>query len=211
MAKIPHGAWIVQPDRHAYRQRLGLDFSAPLIGIFGFLKPYKRVAESLRAFRRLVQVEPRAKLILVGEPHPELPLTSLIQALGLSASVRVLGFTPIEDFNGYIAACDIVLNLRYPTVGESSGTLLRSLGMGKAVVVSDIGSFHELPDEICLKAPVDQTEENALFEYLNLLVSRPSVARTLGQNAHGWVQREMRLARGRAPLCGFPPGYCRWL
>jgi hypothetical protein len=27
-----------------------------------------------------------------------------------------------------MAACDIVLNLRFPTVGESSGTLLRSLG-----------------------------------------------------------------------------------
>ncbi|HLJ13531.1 MAG TPA: glycosyltransferase, partial [Bryobacteraceae bacterium] len=190
VAKIPHGAWIVQPDRHAYRQRLGLDSTTPLIGIFGFLKPYKRIAESLRAFRRLVQLEPRAKLILVGEPHPELPLASLIQMLDLSASVRVLGFAPIEDFNGYIAACDIILNLRYPTVGESSGTLLRSLGLGKAVVVSDVGSFSELPDEICLKAPVDQTEEDALFEYLNLLVSRPSVARTLGQNAHRWVQRE---------------------
>ena len=62
---------------------------------------------------------------------------------------------PIEDFNGYMAACDIVLNLRYPTVGESSGTLLRALGMGKAVVVTDVGSFREYPDEICLKAPVD--------------------------------------------------------
>ena len=39
----------------------------------------------------------------------------------------MLGFTPIEDFVGYIAACDIVLNLRWPTVGESSGTLLRRL------------------------------------------------------------------------------------
>ncbi|MGH9666417.1 MAG: glycosyltransferase, partial [Bryobacteraceae bacterium] len=188
--KIPHGAWIVQPDRHAYRQRLGVDPGAPLIGIFGFLKPYKRIAESLRAFRRLAQAEPRARMILAGEPHPELALDSLIQTLGLSAFVRVLGFTPIEDFNGFIAACDIVLNLRYPTVGESSGTLLRSFGMGKAVIVSDVGSFCEFPDEICLKAPVDRTEEDALFEYLNLLVSRPSVARALGESAHRWVERE---------------------
>ena len=37
----------------------GIDETTPLIGIFGFLKPYKRIAESLRAFRRLVRVEPR--------------------------------------------------------------------------------------------------------------------------------------------------------
>ena len=61
----------------------------------------------------------------------------MIRSMGLSANVRVLGFTPIEDFVGYLGACDIVLNLRYPTVGESSGTLLRSLGLGKAVLVSE--------------------------------------------------------------------------
>src|SRR5450432_3069485 len=94
VAVIPHGAWIPAADRNAYRHKLGLDESTPLIGIFGFLKPYKRIAESLRAFRRLLRVEPRAKMILVGEPHPELPLQSMIQSLDLGESVRVLGFRP---------------------------------------------------------------------------------------------------------------------
>jgi glycosyltransferase involved in cell wall biosynthesis/SAM-dependent methyltransferase len=190
VARIWHGAWIVEPDRMAGRERLGLDETTPLIGIFGFLKPYKRIAESLRAFRRLVRLEPRAKMILVGETHPELPVESLIDSLALQDSVRVLGFAPIEDFNRYLGACDIVLNLRYPTVGESSGTLQRALGMGKAVIVSDVGSFREYPDEICLKAPVDASEEDCLFEYLNLLVSRPEFARRIGAAARTWVQSE---------------------
>ncbi len=190
IARIWHGAWIVEPDRMRWRERLGLDELTPLVGIFGFLKPYKRIAESLRAFRRIVRLEPRARMILVGEPHPELPLEELIQSLDLGAHVRAIGFAPIEDFNGYLGACDILLNLRYPTVGESSGTLLRALGMGKAVVVSDIGSFREYPDEICLKAPVDETEEDHLFEYLNLLISRPDLARAMGARARQWVRTE---------------------
>jgi glycosyltransferase involved in cell wall biosynthesis/SAM-dependent methyltransferase len=190
VGKIPHGAWIAQVDRMAYRARLGLDERTPLIGIFGFLKPYKRITESLRAFRRLIRVVPEARLILVGEAHPELPLHSTIASLGLSAHTRHIEFAPIEDFNGYMAACDVVLNLRYPTVGESSGTLLRALGMGKAVVVSDVGSFREYPDEICLKTPVDASEEDHLFEYMNLLVSRPVVARALGARAAAWVSKE---------------------
>src|SRR5437016_1885931 len=36
---IPHGAWIPEGDRNAWRHRLGLDEFSPLIGIFGFLKP----------------------------------------------------------------------------------------------------------------------------------------------------------------------------
>jgi glycosyltransferase involved in cell wall biosynthesis/SAM-dependent methyltransferase len=190
IARIPHGAWIPPADRWAYRQRLGLDESTPLVGVFGFLKPYKRIPESLRAFRRLVRLEPRAKLILAGEVHPEVPLQSMISALDLSAQVRALGFVPIEDFTGYAAACDIVLNLRYPTVGESSGSLLRALGLGRAVLVSDVGAFREFPDDVCLKVPVDSTEEDLIFEYLNLLVSRPDIAQAFGSRARQWVERE---------------------
>jgi glycosyltransferase involved in cell wall biosynthesis/SAM-dependent methyltransferase len=190
MARIPHGAWTEPVDRMGYRARLGLEGRTPLIGVFGFLKPYKRIAESLRAFRRLVRALPEARMILVGEAHPELPLQSLIASMGLREQVRHLDFVPMDDFNGYLGACDIVLNLRYPTVGESSGTLQRALGMGKAVIVSDVGSFRELPDDICLKAPVDATEEEHLFEYLNLLATRPSVRCALGDRARAWAEQE---------------------
>lgn len=190
VARIPHGAWIPEANRSDFRERLGLDETTPLIGIFGFLKPYKRIAESLRAFRRLVRVHPSAKMILVGEPHPELQLDALIRSLDLGLHVRVLGFRPIDEFVGYLAACDIILNLRYPTVGENSGTLMRALGLGKAVVVSEVGSFSELPESICLKAPVDVSEEDHLFEYLNLLVSRPEVRKALGARARAWVETE---------------------
>jgi len=194
IAVIPHGAWIPEADRNAYRYKLGLDEITPLVGIFGFLKPYKRIAESLRAFRRLVRLVPNARMILVGEPHPEYPIEPMVHSMGLSANVRLLGFAPLEDFVGYLGACDIVLNLRYPTVGESSGTLLRALGLGKAVMVSQIGSFQEFPEDVCLKVPVGAGEEELIFEYLNLLVSRPEVARALGESARDYVARECNWA-----------------
>ncbi|HLG95761.1 MAG TPA: glycosyltransferase [Bryobacteraceae bacterium] len=190
VARIQHGAWIPEASRLTFRHRLGLDETTPLIGTFGFLKPYKRIAESLRAFRRLIRLDPSVKMILVGEPHPEFPLQSLIQSLDLAPYVRVLGYQPIDQFVGYLAACDIVLNLRFPTVGENSGTLMRALGLGKAVIVSEVGSFCELPTHICLKAPVDQSEEDHLFEYLNLLVSRPEFRQELGARARAWVETE---------------------
>ena len=190
LAVIPHGAWIPPGDRNGFRQRLGLDETVPLVGVFGFLKPYKRIAESLRAFRRLLRLAPEVKMILVGEPHPDLPLEGMIRSLGLSASVRLVGFAPIDDFTGYLSACDIVLNLRYPTVGESSGTLLRAMGLGKAALVSEVGSFREFPDDVCLKVPVGAGEEDMIFEYLNLLTSRPEVAQALGARARDYVARQ---------------------
>ncbi len=190
VAVIPHGANAAVPARNEYRHKLGLDEIVPLVGIFGFLKPYKRIHECLRAFRRLVRVAPTARMILCGEPHPDLPLEAAIQALHLSAHVRVLGFVPSADFEGYLGACDAVLNLRFPTVGETSGTLLRAMGLGKPVVVSDIGAFGEFPDDACLKAPVGPGEEDAIFEYLDLLASRPEAAQAIGARARECVVRE---------------------
>ena len=194
IAVIPHGAWIPQTDRNGTRDLLGVDETTPLIGAFGYLKPYKRIAESLRAMRRLVKVDPRVRMILVGEPHPEFHVEQLIRTLGLTEHVRVLGFTPIEKFVDYIGACDIVLNLRYPTVGETSGSLQRALGLGRAVIVSDVGAFAELPEDVCLKVPVSPDrkyeEENYIFEYLSVLTARPDLAQAMGARAKEWVERE---------------------
>lgn len=195
VARIPHGAWLCYADRQGFRERLGIGEAAPLIGAFGFLKPYKRIAESLRAFARLLRVEPRAKMILAGEPHPDLPVESMIRSLGLSGAVRVLGYLDIGDFTGYMAACDVVLNLRYPTVGETSGSLLRALGLGKPVLVSDVGAFRDLPDDVCLKVRVGAGEEDEIFEHLNTLVSRPELAAALGARARAWVAAECPWAR----------------
>ena len=104
--------------------------------------------------------------------------------------MRHIDYAPIEDFNGYLAACNAVLNLRYPTVGETSGTLLRALGMGKPVMISQVGAFSEYPDSISLKVPVDASEEEHIYEYLKLLIERPEVGRALGLHARAWVERE---------------------
>lgn len=187
---IPHGAWIPEVNRHKYREKLGVDETSPLIGIFGFLKPYKRIRESLRAMRRLVRVEPRARMVLVGEEHPDFPVSRMVESMDLADHVQVIGYAPIEDFVQYIGACDICLNLRYPTVGETSGTLLRALGLGRAVIVSDVGAFSDFPDDVCLKVPVDAGEVDLLFEYLSLLATRPDVRRAMGDRAREWTATE---------------------
>jgi hypothetical protein len=146
--------------------------------------------ESLRAFRRLLRVEPRARMILVGEPHPDLPLAHMIRSLDLSASVRVLGRTEIGDFMGYLAATDVVVNLRWPTVGETSGTLLRAFSLARPSIVSDVGAFSEFPQDICVHVPVGDGEEDVLFGALQLLATRRDLADALGARARAWVERE---------------------
>ena len=71
---------------------------------------------------------------------------------------------------------------------------IRDRGLGKAVMVSEIGSFAEFPEEVCLKVPVGAGEEDLIFEYLNLLVSRPEVAQALGARARDYVAQKCNWA-----------------
>lgn len=73
---------------------------------------------------------------------------------------------------------DICLNLRYPYNGETSGSLMRILAKGRCVIVNDIGSFSEIPDNACIKLPSVENmgeinEPNEIYNVLKRLVENP--------------------------------------
>ncbi len=189
LARIPHGVEPAQVDPSTARAELGLN-GGRLVGAFGFLKPYKRIHSAIEAVGKLVRDFPDTRLLLVGEEHPHYPLRPLISRLGLERQVEIPGFVPLEDFAKYIAACDVCLNLRYPTVGESSGSLLREMALGKAVLVSDIGAFSELPGDACVKIPPGDGEVTWISEYLAALLQAPELREGLGSNARRWAIEE---------------------
>ena len=72
-------------------------------------------------------------------------------------------YVPEERLWALMAACDACVNLRAPTMGETSGSVdPRSSRSASRVVVSDVGWFAELPDEVALKVPVDEHEAETL-------------------------------------------------
>ncbi|HEY0734247.1 MAG TPA: glycosyltransferase, partial [Herpetosiphonaceae bacterium] len=120
---------LLAPD--AAREQLGLPLDVPIWASFGHINPYKRMESALRAFKRFHAEQPDARYILVGSVSPSYDLTALIRRLGLDDSVVVTGYAPRADFERYVAAADLCLNLRWPTAGETSASLLRLLGAGR--------------------------------------------------------------------------------
>jgi SAM-dependent methyltransferase len=122
----------------------------------------------------------------------------LIEEMGLGERVRLTGYTTELDFFRYLKAVDVIVNLRFPTAGETSGTLVRALGTGKPVIVSDHGQFGELPDQICLKVAPGPTEERELFSRLRTLAYRPTFREKMGQRAAEWIRREHEIEKSAA-------------
>ena len=187
VAVIPHGASVRTLDARPYRAALGVEPDVPLIGLFGYQRPDKRGLVCLQAFQRFLRSNPRAHLLIAGEPHPEVPVKEWVLQTGLARQVHTLGFQKLEDYDGNLAACDIVLNLRHPTFGETSGTMMRAFGLGKTVVVSDTGASREFPDDVCMRIPPDRYEEDVLVECLSWLIESRSRTEEIGRRAQQWV------------------------
>ncbi|HVT04770.1 MAG TPA: glycosyltransferase, partial [Thermoanaerobaculia bacterium] len=138
------------------RDALGYKLSDRVIVCLGFITEAKQPAVVLEAFARAARQDASLQLLFVGEPATTVDIDSLIASSGGDRSrVRVVGYVPDADFDAYTELADAVVNLRYPTAGESSGPLVRVLAAGKPVAVSDYAQFAALPDNIVTKIPLN--------------------------------------------------------
>jgi glycosyltransferase involved in cell wall biosynthesis len=182
IVRIPHPAWPIPELAPA-----AVD-GDPLYGCFGHLNESKRIAELVSAFQRLRERRPGARLLLVG------PRAVRLARLELPEGVEHRDYVPEDELWSLMAACDAIVSLRSPTMGETSGSAIRALSLGKPIVVSDVGWFAELPDDAAVKVPVDEREEDTLLAALEVLAD-PTVRASMGERARELVEREHRLDR----------------
>jgi glycosyltransferase involved in cell wall biosynthesis len=185
--RIPHPVWPpepVVPD--------GGVSGDPLIGCFGFLNMNKRIPQLLEAFASLRRRRPGARLLLAGAAGERFDVSRRLERLGLTEGVERLDYVPEERMWSLMAACDVLVNLRYPTMGETSGSVIRALSLGKPLLVSDVGWFSELPGDAVLKVPVDEFEVATLEAALGFAVDHGA---SLGAAARAYVEREHSLDR----------------
>jgi glycosyltransferase involved in cell wall biosynthesis len=160
----------------------------PVYGCFGHLNESKRIPELVKAFSAVRKRLPDARLLLVGSA------SSRVHGLKLPEGVLREEYVPEERLWALMAACDAIVSLRSPTMGETSGSAIRALSLGKPLVVSDLGWFAELPGSAVLKVPVDEREGETIVAALEALADE-SVRRAMGESALELVEREHRLDR----------------
>ncbi len=132
--------------RTRVRSRYDISEDAVLFGVFGGLTPEKRLPQVLRAFAALLAYEPGARLLLAGAPASHYDIAGGVQELGVGEAVSITGY--LEDdtaFTDAIAACDVSINLRWPSAREVSGPWLRALAAGKPTITTDLSHTADVP------------------------------------------------------------------
>ena len=185
LRRIPHPAWPVPAIEPARVH------GTPLVGCFGHINESKRIPQLLAAFAALRRTEHDARLLLVGSEAPGFDLQGRIERTGLDAT-GVLREPYVEEARlwALMAACDACVLLRAPTMGETSGAAIRALSLGKPLVVSDVGWFAELPDDVAVKIPVGGEEETTALTAALRRLSDPAEAKAMGTAARALVERE---------------------
>jgi glycosyltransferase involved in cell wall biosynthesis len=187
---VPHPAWSA-PALESKRIAPGT-----VVGCFGVVNSSKRIPELLRATAAVRQAYHDVTLLLVGSTSPGFDLDRRLQRIGLADEALLReGWVDESTLWQLMAGSDVLVNLRYPTMGETSGSVVRGLSLGKPLVVSDVGWFSELPDDVALKVPPDDEEVATLTAALELLASRPDVREAMGASAAELARSKHDVAR----------------
>lgn len=179
------------------RAQLDLPPGACLFGSFGVVSHTKQLEAALLGLRALRNAGLRCYYLIVGEWHAQdVDVPALVERLDLQDAVRYTGFVPgLQEFLGWLAAVDVVISLRHPTVGETSAVALRALVAGKPLVVYDHGWYGELPADTCLKLP--PLDQDALEAGMMHLATDSQFRASLGSRGRSYV-REHHSVQGAA-------------
>lgn len=172
--------------------KVHLDFRPDdlLLVSFGYVAPSKRVDVALRAFARIRKSFPNVYYALVGKIIEGYDLSPLLAELDLDEVVRIVGYADAATYQTYLIATDIGLNLRYPTLGETSATLLALMAAGKPTLVSRVDAFVELPEAACVKIEIGPCEQAQIEAVLLNLMGDQDLRRQIGAHAADYVRRE---------------------
>jgi glycosyltransferase involved in cell wall biosynthesis len=148
--RLAHGRLLspveIQRARKSVRDAYAIPDDAVVFGVFGGLAPDKRISQILSAVDAIVPYAPSVRLLLAGAPARHYDLAADVRHHGLDQRVTTTGYLQAEaDLTDCIAACDVSLNLRWPTAREVSGPWLRALAAGRPTITMDLAHLVDVP------------------------------------------------------------------
>jgi len=115
-------------DGSAIRKRYGLEDKKVILHL-GRIAWEKNIDLVLRGFARLIEQEPDARLLLVGEGPAKKHVQKLAVDLGVESNVIFTGFVPDSELPQFYAACDVItLASKFETQGL---VILEAMAVGK--------------------------------------------------------------------------------
>jgi glycosyltransferase involved in cell wall biosynthesis len=210
------GQFDVDTARNEFRANHHIETDEIVFGVHGTLTEEKGISEIVDAFAVTQRWVPKARLLLVGADDPLVRLRNRLSARGVAGAAIHLAALNDVEFDRSIAACDVTINLRWPSALETSGPWVRSLALGRASISIDAAHHAHVPalDPLSWQrvAPTHDLGEDAVGRAVTVAVDVMNLARGLraamrrlgtdaalraaiGRQARLWWEREHTIER----------------
>ena len=201
---IPYGicqASDVGPSPEALRSEFGLKTNDIIIGVIARLSPEKGHCHLLRAAQIVVQHEPRARFLLVGDGPLRSVLEQEVEACGLKGVVIFTGAR--RDMPTIYALLDLVVS---SSLREGLPlSLLETLAAGLPVIATRVGDVPTIVRDGVTGILIDPGDEAGLARAILDLLNDATRRRNLGLEGKRLVEEcftAKRMARDYAALYG---------
>lgn len=167
---------------------IAVDDQALHILTIGHVNPNKRVESVIQAIGRSPLLKKRVTYRLVGAVQPEMKdsLSTLADRLGVN--LMISGEVDETTLAQAIMASDVISCLRWPALEAASASAIEAMLYGKAVIVTDIGFYAEIPDSCAIKIALNN-ELDELQSTLEALIHNKMGAKKMGIEAQQWASK----------------------
>jgi glycosyltransferase involved in cell wall biosynthesis len=147
--------------------------------MFGYMGRNRRLESVLEALGNLPERD-SFRLDIFGEIADGRALRKTIARLGLERLAKLHGYTAEAELNKALQSSHLAINLRYPTMGEASGSQLRIWYHALPSLVTDVGWYSSLPRDTVAHIRVDN-EIADLQSQLQIFLKDPHSFAAMGQ------------------------------
>lgn len=119
------------------RKALGVLNSPTIISLRRF-EPIYNVESLIKAVPLVLREVPEAKFLLIEKGSEEAKLKQLAESLGVSNSVKFVGWVPGDELPRYMASADICVSTSLSDAGLAASTA-EAMACGLPVIITDFG------------------------------------------------------------------------
>ena len=101
--------------------------------------------------------------------------------------MTITGFLDEPEFQDWLSAADVCVNLRGPSTGGTSGGVARAMAAGRATVISDLPEWAEFPDGAVVRVPLEEGEVAGLSAAFQSLDAGSAQRDALEAEARRWA------------------------
>ena len=147
--------------------------------MFGHMGRNRRLDAVLEALGTMPERD-AFRLDIFGDIADGRNLRSRIRKLGLGQLVQLHGYTPEDELNEVLRTSHLAINLRYPTMGEASGSQLRIWYHALPSLVTDVGWYSTLSRDTVAHVRHEH-EHDDLQSHLRAFLKDPEQFAQMGQ------------------------------